>query len=357
MKNNYSKSSGKLKEVIFNITFILCIFILILCVIECGILLCRRGPMGLVRGVFTRPSEFQYQPYELWISPPNLRKPGVTIGPDGFRIVPYNAAPTDNAQKVFLFGGSTMWGVRVNDRQTIAFYLARELGPAYRVLNLGERGFNSVQEFNRLMRLIAEGNVPDIVVFYDGANDTWDGVYSPAIPRWHHYLNEFEQGVFEGNIFLAPLKKTNLYFLSQWLQRKTHVWDANVAKMINHNAPRVLDMWLENNRMAQAVGDRYGIKIYFAWQPIIFSGKKPLDSQEKAIVEKESVVLKRGFQKVYQLAGERFPRMNLAKYPPVQDLTDVFNQEPEPIYLDFCHVNARGNELIARRFARIIRGD
>ena len=71
--------------------------------------------------------------------------------------------------KVWVFGGSTAWGVGVPDDGTIAAYL--EKATRLRTFNLAETGYNAHQSLNLLMKLYVEGGRPEFVVFYDGVNE------------------------------------------------------------------------------------------------------------------------------------------------------------------------------------------
>ncbi len=76
--------------------------------------------------------------------------------------------------KVFMFGGSTMWGVGARDAFTIPSIVARELqqkGVAVEVVNFGESGYVSTQEVITLLLQLQKGERPALVVFYDGVND------------------------------------------------------------------------------------------------------------------------------------------------------------------------------------------
>ena len=89
----------------------------------------------------------------------------VSIGADGIR----KSINHNFENSVWFFGGSTMWGTGADDARTIPSYFAEETGEA--VLNLGESGYNSIQELIQLQIMLLEGHKPREVVFYDGVND------------------------------------------------------------------------------------------------------------------------------------------------------------------------------------------
>ena len=82
-------------------------------------------------------------------------------------------------KKIFMFGGSTLWGHGSPDESTIPSIVQSHLGDAYEVYNFGEDGFVSTQELNYLLYQLSLGNIPDAVIFYDGVNDGYAGTILP----------------------------------------------------------------------------------------------------------------------------------------------------------------------------------
>ncbi len=74
-----------------------------------------------------------------------------------------------------MLGGSSLWGFGARDDQTIPSLLARNLdqrGWRVELKNLSEIGYVSTQELIALVRELQAGYRPDVVIFYDGVNDT-----------------------------------------------------------------------------------------------------------------------------------------------------------------------------------------
>lgn len=122
----------------------------------------------------------RYVPYYHWRRKPFQSK-YVNVNSNGVRRTIKNPKP--DAKKVFVFGGSTTWGSGVPDSHTIPSLLQKRFGNEYNFYNFGETGYVSAQEINYLLEKLANNEIPDIVIFYDGINDGYHGVYSPGIPR------------------------------------------------------------------------------------------------------------------------------------------------------------------------------
>jgi hypothetical protein len=79
--------------------------------------------------------------------------------------------------RVFAFGGATMWGTGSPDWETIPAYLQAGLearrGKPVCMVNFGESSFVSTQEVIQLLLQLESGNVPHLVIFYDGINNIY----------------------------------------------------------------------------------------------------------------------------------------------------------------------------------------
>jgi hypothetical protein len=125
------------------------------------------GSNYLIYGQFHDCDPVQYDPYTLFVS---VRHPRPTR----------NNPPAPDWQRyrlIWLFGGSTMNGATADDGKTIPSFLARDLNqanprlPAY-LINFGEPSFNSLMESKYLEKaMIEQPHWPDMIIFYDGAND------------------------------------------------------------------------------------------------------------------------------------------------------------------------------------------
>jgi hypothetical protein len=119
-----------------------------------------------------------WRPFVYWRSLPltlrhlHIDKVGIRrpVGDDG-QADQRQGAPT----KLFVFRGSTIWGSCTNDEQTVPSLLSKILHESGRravATNYGESGFCSTQEVITLLSELQRGNVLDLVIFYDGLNDT-----------------------------------------------------------------------------------------------------------------------------------------------------------------------------------------
>src|SRR6185369_4951231 len=90
----------------------------------------------------------------------------INIDERGVRRTWKSANATAAARRVFLFGGSTMWGTGARDDHTIASELARDLEERgfgdVEVTNFGEGGYVSMQDLVLLEDEIRHGSRPAV---------------------------------------------------------------------------------------------------------------------------------------------------------------------------------------------------
>lgn len=130
------------------------------------------GPFQGKAGLESRVSRFD--PYRgHWAQPSKAEF--VTVDSLGRRVTIQPASWRGAPRKVFLLGGSAMWGVTARDSfsipsQTAAALEALGVAPV-EVVDLAQQAYNSTQELNTLSVELAQGRVPVVAVFFDGYND------------------------------------------------------------------------------------------------------------------------------------------------------------------------------------------
>lgn len=124
---------------------------------------------------FDRP--FMYSPY-VGFTERTRTGNHVSVSPEMFRWGTNRSAKLsdDSVQKLCLFGGSTMFGYGVDDRNIIGAYLQGLLDKNRSnmrlvVFNLGHGYFFSQQEAALFQKMIADGIHCEIALFFDGVNE------------------------------------------------------------------------------------------------------------------------------------------------------------------------------------------
>ncbi|MBN1285587.1 MAG: SGNH/GDSL hydrolase family protein [Anaerolineae bacterium] len=306
-------------------------------------------------------SRLDYQPFVLWKTGAFA---GETINVDaaGIRYTP-GAQCVEGAYKVFAFGGSTMWGVGAPDWGTIPAYLqaeiaARHAGPVC-VVNFGETAFVSTQEVIRLVAQLQAGDVPDLVIFYDGINDVY-AAYQSGVAGVHQNLAgiaaRFEQRETDPTPPLVEwLQSTSIYQLLERLAQ-TAAPPSPATVLVGEENERdlqrliepVVAVYLSNYATVGALAEAYGFEYAFFWQPVISVGDKALTEAEQGIIlTSMSPALVALYDAVYQEVAAVAPA-----YEHLYDIAGVFDGLEAPLWIDFVHVTPDGNARITVEMLR-----
>lgn len=301
-----------------------------------------------------------YVPYVLWRRP-EFHGTYLNIDEHGLRRTVWPADLAATPKRVFVFGGSTLWGVGVPDGSTIPSLLNAALGRDYQVFNFGEHGHVSGQELNRLLGELVRGNVPDVVIFYDGINDAYVGMYAPAEPGAHVDLERAAPVVVaDTNDLLAELVRrySTTYRALRWLsdrvtsRRAERAREAKASRDIEPRAKDTIGIWLERGSVVRALGARYGFRSLFFWQPTLLWGKKPLQPYEGVLAGGVGPVATRAIRAAYDEAEKR---LAAAEDTGAHFIARIFDDETRPVYIDWAHVGPQGNRTIAAWMSRPIR--
>lgn len=321
----------------------------------------------LFREKWRRGSE--WKPYVYFRQKP-YQSATTTIDAQGLRRTwqPPNDSETagGHRSRVWVFGGSAAWGVGARDDFTIPSLIAKELdarGIAVEITNFGEIGYVSTQEILALMLELRRGRRPDLVVFYDGVNDTL-AAYRNGRAGWP--LNEknrrraFANRRSPGRLIAAGLRTwfrdSALKRLAQSIRSRLMTGQGPQPRfptpVRNGQNPRelaesVLDTYAANRRLVHALADAYDFRPLFYWQPVLFTKKEkrltPFERDERA----KYAGLAPLFLDVYRLARARASREG----DDFQDVSGLLDNAKRLLFSDFCHTTEAANAIVARRIA------
>lgn len=271
--------------------------------------------------------------------------------------------------RVFLFGGSTMWGTGVRDDFTIASQLAKALANEkdvyFDITNFGETGYTNTQELINLVVALRKGDIPDLAIFYDGVNDVYSAFQNleAGLPQ-----NEFRREREFNLLKLRGEKTTSLVisaihltlaklaivqmvetFLKEKIlyNRQRKVLMSRVPQQTTKQlAKEIVEIYTSNIKAIQALAEEYQFQTLLYWQPVIFS-KRVLTRYELEQQEKYRY-LRELFIETYNLVLEHD---ELKRNPSFHNVSNLFDRKCMPIYIDFCHVSETANEIIGYRIS------
>lgn len=317
----------------------------------------------------------EWHPYVYWRMKP-YRGKYINVDGSGIRHTWNSTASSSPDQlRIFMFGGSTLWGVGARDDFTIPSLVSKKLNNHLAtdvwVTNFGEIGYVSTQEVIALMLELQRGNIPDIVVFYDGVNDAIAAIQSgvAGVPQnEQNRVTEFDWRKDSGPLLdLQPiiLGRLALYRLSRSavsLLRSSRFGSSpeETPTQAEPLANAVLDVYLRNVSLVDSLANRFGFKTVFFWQPTAFT-KSILSQEERNLLDRRLIRIGRlqgsrlapFFGQVSKAFEERLSTRKIENGN-VYDLSAVFDGEVGTVFLDPFHVLESGNDRIAAAMTQVL---
>lgn len=287
----------------------------------------------------------------------------LNIDPHGFRMSkdqgPWPPDPHDFA--VFVFGGSTTFGVGLPDDQTIVsclqetmqkFFVANKLRCRVCLYNFGNSFYYSSQELVLYEKLLRAGFVPNMAIFIDGLNDFYTVKDQPR------YTEEFRgivnaYGRVRHQALLEILRSLPVCRFMQAVQTRIRKFNHDAPKeTVNYDDPHLLqsliNRYLENKKMIEAVSEAYQIIPVFVWQPVP-TYQYNLDHY---------LFLKGGFElNTYSMYGYPLMEETVRKKKLGDDFlwcADIQRDSDEILYLDKVHYTAAMSRKIAARICDLL---
>ncbi|MCD6588360.1 MAG: SGNH/GDSL hydrolase family protein [Candidatus Fermentibacteraceae bacterium] len=314
--------------------------------------------------------DFQYHPFVMWKSA-ELDLSLMNVDSDGTRRTCGN--PESPSVRIFMLGGSAVWGWMVPDSCTIPSVLQEVLKttgyPGISVTNLGQNGWVSTQEITQLVLKLNSGEIPDMVIFYDGANDMLASVENgeAGLVIGNQSTRRRFQGCGQGETsrcsMLSILGNTNCYRLIRYLTfDREELFEADPVIVpvsprfadtqfnLKDLAAETCDIYLGNYRIAEALADEYGFEFYYVLQPLMnfqfddesLEGVKIPGAEDRSITAFAEMVY-----------GEILARQN--QYPRLIYAQQAFTGGCGDLFMDLCHLNADGNEVVASWIVSVLR--
>ncbi len=315
--------------------------------------------------------EERWQPY-VYFRPKPFEGSTIKVGSDGLRAtwqppVARQDRPQGESVKVLMLGGSSLWGFGARDDQTIPSLLAHALfdrGRRVELKNLSGIGYVSTQELIALLRELQAGYRPDLVIFYDGVNDTTSAFLEGEAGLTTNESNR--RGEF--NLLQSParlaaaltaklVKDSGSYRFAQAVRLRfaggaVASGPARSDEIIHRLAGDVAGRYIANIRIVESLGRGYGFRPLFFWQPIVFT-KPALVPVERDEAERYTWT-EPMFRAVYtriQASPE------LKTNPAFHDLSGIFDDTEGLVFIDYCHTTEAANARIAAVMAeRVIEG-
>ncbi len=303
-------------------------------------------------------TQTEYRPFIGWRRLP-YNSTTTTVNEAGDRVTPDAFPEVVKNYSVHFFGGSTMWGTGVDDAHTIPALFAR-LSKDSEVHNHGEKAFTSRQELALLIDLYEKGENPDVVVFYDGVNDSYHQCIKGVKDIPAHARVDFLKKAAANGRTISYGKVAKALFIDHLLDLTTEInktqtlrkWQGECFTFdcpcdtvkVDEIAASLLHTW----ELAHDLVTAHGGVFTAVLQPVVFEGNPKTSHLGKDLDKPFGIAP--SFEKTY----DRYRQvLETAGHDWIYDFTDVFDKD-EFIYIDFCHVSESGNQLVAERLWKTI---
>lgn len=304
--------------------------------------------------------QYEYAPFRLWKAGP-LTSTFMHVDADGNRATPDPLAQNGAKEfRVDVYGGSTVFCLETSDGWTLPACLARALAarlPDRKVVvrNLGVPSYVREQESIWLGLNLRTGPRPDLVIFYDGANDAlisgWMGLPHKEPGRFRDVMRGEDPsllGPFKSLVLGATNTGRMLGLMRPTVEGPEHGLDAaEIASRAKAAAERYTTL-AEEIRRRLAPEE---IRSAFFLQPVLYSKKYPTAWEESFLSYERNhrpgiETLNREFQR---RVGETEATRPDGSY---HELSGFFDERKEGVYFDIFHVGPRQNEELAAEMVR-----
>ena len=237
---------------------------------------------------------------------------------------------------VWMYGGSTTWGIGQRDDHTIPSELARvatERGITLDVQNRGITGFTHWMESERLAWDLTSNPRPDLVVFYDGVNEIYSGngandfratneapVDAAAVDNWRNV------GRLDGERPEPPSSGGVIDTTDDPLGPVYRARDS-VAR------------YDRTREMSRSIAEQNDLPVRYFWQPSRYD--RPLIPGEPHW----STWQENDMRRMMQVAADSLPS-------DVVNLREVLAGDTTPMFTDDVHHNEKGARIVAEAMFR-----
>ena len=308
-----------------------------------------------------KPSKLAYFPYAMWVA--KDRRGMVEQDSNGIRT---SYQPIKNGKKVYriyIFGGSTVENIQVPNESTIASILVKKLSESplkekydFEIINFGNGAYNNTQSLIRFLyeyqRDFVDYGKPSHLIFYDGGNDIFSGVYLER-PGIHDAFDRIK------------LRYENLLSFLALKVREYINNNVNLIKLINHFAKKneedlryfetrkmnyqdlaieTKEIYQKNIELLRKIVIKENVNLDFFIQPTIYTQKNQ-SSHDKSVLEIWNI--KRPKMNKAFLEGHKELSKLSDNNQDVHNLSSIYDNIDSPIFKDYIHTGPLGIEIVA----------
>lgn len=281
--------------------------------------------------------------------PPNQHYKRINVNEYGFRGPEISKEKPDHIIRIFVIGGSTVFGSgSTSDNTTIPGYLQNrfdnvDLPYKIEVINAGQEGSYSAVEINLVKDKLLEFE-PDLLLVYDGVNDISRHLSSSSnydsTTREISWLRQFLEKTSGETFIRTSIVLSGL--IGQYVQDHPTFFKQHFN---GEDVPENSKIWAHRWTSICEIGDEKGFKTVITLQPFLGTSNRTLTSDDQKIAELQDVWNMVHFYQYYTTAFNTLDDVCTKTI----DLRNVFDNIDGPLFYDEAHVLDKGNSIVANR--------
>jgi len=269
---------------------------------------------------------------------PDTRFPGFFV---------YGNPENINAKRIVTLGGSTSDPSIYYFRNwsELLYKKFNDYGIETVIFAGGVAGFSSSQELLKLIRDVPQLN-PTAVINYSGVNNVYLLKDYPFLIEYQLEICRFLEEYPDKNSKIPDL-------INRSANKKTTLGiKMDTEKIDKYN------YWINHKKLMKCFSDIHGFKFLCFLQPNLLSMEK-----EKIRQDDKEYLLNRSFMGKYGITPEMYSQNAMEFRKRIKsdknktwlfDLSTIFDDDIDGIYLDAIHVSEKGNEIIAQKILEIM---
>jgi len=309
---------------------------------------------------FAQANKTTYYPWVLW-----RRKPYhgevISINDDGVRRTLHTRCD-DKTFTIWMFGDSVMWGAGAPDTETIPSLIAADYEKAARpvcIVNYAEKGWSNTQELIGLMEGLKHASRrPDLVLFYDGGSEAFTAFQSHQADVHSNYTsfkNFLDKWGAGQKAHFSYFSQTNTYRFLDRIAAKAPFHRKQEAAAVAESDPAVMAVevvqnYIQNMEIINALGKQFGFRAIFAWYPNMAVSHKELTPDEQKVLAQEYTKFP-GMGAMYEAVYKRARELNP---PGLLYMGDLLDDQKASLYVGISHLKPEGNQIVADHLFNIL---
>lgn len=271
---------------------------------------------------------------------------------------------------IYIFGGSTIFGLMVPDSLTIPSHLQKyyqqQFPNQFKVVNMGILGMSSGAEVQKLQDVKLQKG--DIVIFYDGINDViktcvQDKTIEKPVIKYDDKIEKFKQQLFSMVLVFTEKIYQRFATYSVFVNWQFYPYKAKPLMSYWYDEKEVAQTlvileqsYIKNIETAFEICNKQQATFYHFLHPILYSEPTEKWSSYEQFMA-DNIHLSGGLNS-QKACIVGYPRLqNCIKILQQQgvssfDLSQTLNTNKQEVYWDFCHLSGFGNEIMAQEIAK-----